>query len=118
MTPAGASAASTCAAASTAISATRNPFAFIRPPRSCSYQYSFDAAIVRGAHVFRQPLRAQHVARDLDDDVIGVQVRIVVVALQARRARRACRQPFHFAFEAIAAQARCARLDLLLLAEP
>src|SRR3954467_8592391 len=105
MTPAGASAASTCAAASTVTSATRNPFALIRPPHSSSYQYSFDAAVVRSAHVLGQPLRAEDVARDLDDDVVGVQVRIVVVTLQSLHARWTRRQHLQFAFESTGAQA-------------
>src|SRR6188508_3014924 len=117
MTLAGASAASTCAVASTANSATSNPFAFIRPPRSSSYQYSFDAAVVCSTHVLRQPLRAEHVPRDLHDDVVGVQVRIVVVALQPLHARRARREHLHLAFEAVGAQACRARLHLSFLAE-
>src|SRR4051794_19752236 len=117
MTPAGASAASTCEAASTTISATRNPFAFIRPPRSSSYQYTFDAAVVRSAHVFGQPLRAEHVARDLDDDVGGVQARIVVVPLHPLQARRPRRDPLPSPFEAAGAQAAPTRLHLAFLAE-
>src|SRR5688572_31056331 len=116
MTLAGASAASALAIPSATSTVPNNQFFFIYALLP-SYQYAFDAAVVRRAHVFRQPLRAEHVARDLDDDVVGVQVRVVVVALQPLHAGRARSQDLHFALEAVGAQALSSRPHLLFFAE-
>jgi hypothetical protein len=49
----------------------------------------------------RHPVLAEHVAGDLDHDVVGVHVRVVGVALEALQAGRAGRQDLHLAVEAV-----------------
>src|SRR5687767_8332258 len=92
---------------------------FFMTASSCSFsnQDSLDTAVVRRPHVLGQPLRAEYVARNLHDDVVGIEICIVVVALQALHARRARSKDLHFALEAVGAQARRAGADFLLLAE-
>ena len=44
------------------------------------HQYPLDPPAVRALHVLRHPVLAQHVTRDLHDDVVGLRVAVVVEA--------------------------------------
>jgi hypothetical protein len=70
------------------------------------YEHALDSAAVRLRDIPGQPVGAQQVPRHLDDDVVGVDVGIVVVALQALQARWAGGQNLDVSREAVGAQLR------------
>ena len=47
------------------------------------HQHSLDPTIVRARHVVGHPVTAEQVPRDFNHDVVGIEVRVFVVAFEA-----------------------------------
>ena len=50
-------------------------------------QDSLDSTVIRTRDEFRHPVLSEHMSSDLDDDVVGIQIGVVVVALETLQAR-------------------------------
>src|SRR4030095_9503544 len=87
-------------------------------PASRLHQHAFDAAVIGALDVRRKAVRAEHMAGHFNDDVVGIDLGIVVIALESLQARWTRGQHLYFAVETIGTQLGGAGTDFTLLAEP
>ena len=86
-------------------------------PARGSDEHPLDAAGIRTPHVLRQPVGAEQVPGNLDDDVVRIDPGVIVVAFQSLQARRAGREYLDLARDAVAANLEDAVANFLLLAK-